>query len=230
MSQQNLTDITLVLDRSGSMEDVREATISAFNQFLHSQKQAEGEANLTLVQFDDEFDLLYEARTIHESPELNATSYIPRGVTALLDAIGQTIVRTGQRLAAMPQANRPGSVLFVTLTDGYENASEEYDLKQINQMIARQQTKYSWQFLFLAANQDAIATASQMGINAAQALTFEADDEGVAATMDIMEKKITKSRKDLAKGMQCAPISFDTEDRKAAMGKGAKTRQSNSKH
>ncbi|WP_339747608.1 hypothetical protein [uncultured Rubinisphaera sp.] len=97
-------------------------------------------------------------------------------------------MRTDQRLAAIPEAERPGTVLFVTLTDGEENSSSEYNLHRINEMITEQREKYSWQFLFLAANQDAIATVSQFGIGAGQAMTFGASEQGLAGTMSVMKQ------------------------------------------
>ncbi|HBN75952.1 MAG TPA: hypothetical protein DD473_09060 [Planctomycetaceae bacterium] len=130
--------------------------ITAFNEFVSSQIEVEGQATMSLVQFDNEYDVLYEAIPIQQVAELTDETFVPRGSTALLDAMGQTIVRTGQRLAAMPEAERPGRVLFVTLTDGEENSSREYNLHRINDMITEQKEKYYWQFLFLAANWDAI--------------------------------------------------------------------------
>ncbi len=132
--------------------------------------------------------------------------------------MGQTIVQTGQRLAAMSEAERPGTVLFVTLTDGAENSSREYNLHGINDMITEQKEIYSWQFLFLAANQDAIATASKFGIAAGQAMTFGASKQGMAGTMDVMKKKVTSMRQSRAAGLDLAPISFDETDREMAMG------------
>jgi hypothetical protein len=225
MSRPDLTDITLVLDRSGSMEEVKEATIQAFNQFLQSQRKADGSANMTLVQFDDQYEVLYEAKDIGQAWELNGGNYVPRASTALLDAMGRTILRTGQRLVAMNERDRPGTVLFVTLTDGLENASCEFDVTRINSMISEQRDKYSWQFLFLAANQDAIATASQMGIGAGQALTFDANDEGVRASMDIVDKKFAALRKGRIEGDVAAPIEFDAEDREMALSSKSKPKR-----
>ena len=225
MTRPDLTDITLVLDRSGSMDAVKEATISAFNEFLKSQQAEDSEAHMTLVQFDDEYDVLYEAVRLEEAPELTATTFVPRGLTALLDAMGRTIVGTGQRLAAMPESERPGTVLFVTLTDGEENSSKEFDLHHINDMINEQRDKYRWQFLFLAANQDAIATAAQMGISAGQAMTFEADADGVAGTMDVMQRRVSGLRRARAAGEMSAEIEFDETDRQAARGKKSRKKK-----
>ena len=146
MTDQNLTDITIVLDRSGSMASVKDATIEAFNGFLHSQKTGDGTAHLSLVQFDDQYEPLLNAVPIAQVSDLTPATYQPRGSTALLDAIGRTIIESGQRLSRMPEPQRPGSVLFVIQTDGFENAWHNFRLDQINALIAEQRQKYSWEF------------------------------------------------------------------------------------
>lgn len=218
MPRNDLTDITLVLDRSGSMSAVRESTITAFNEFLRSQRVAAGSARMTLVQFDNQYELLYEDVPIDRAKELNANTFVPRGSTALLDAMGRTIINTGNRLAALPEADRPGTVLFVTLTDGYENSSREFNLSRINAMIAEQRDTYSWEFVFLAANQDAIATAAQMGISADQALTFASSDQGVQASFQAVDSQVSHVRERRAAGEACAPIAFTPKQRKKASG------------
>jgi hypothetical protein len=126
--------------------------------------------------------------------DLDTETYVPRDSTALLDAMGRAIQETGEALARLPEDARPGTVLFVTLTDGQENSSEHYDLSTINQQIAPQRAVYQWQFIFLAANQDAIATAATLGIGAGQALRFASKPEKVAATFDVLNSEINKVR------------------------------------
>src|SRR5688572_21912856 len=113
-----LTDITIVLDRSGSMHSVASDTIGGFNRFLADQQKAPGQATLTLNQFDDVFERVIDARDIQQAPPLTNESFQPRNSTALLDAIGRSIRDTGQRLAAMPEPERPGKVVMVIITDG----------------------------------------------------------------------------------------------------------------
>lgn len=216
MARLDFTDITLVLDRSGSMGSVKAATIEAFNGFLQSQRGGAGSARLTLVQFDDQYELLYTARLLQAAPLLTDQSYQPRGSTALLDAMGRTIVATGDRLKVLPEQERPGTVMFVTLTDGFENASREYTLPRINEMIAHQRDRYSWQFVFLGANQDAIATAAKMGIGAAQALTFSHSPVGTRACVDALDGKLHAMRRKRLAGDAEEVLAFDEEDRRAA--------------
>ncbi len=174
----SLTDITVVLDRSGSMASVREDTIGGFNSFLEEQKKVPGSANLSLVQFDDQYEALYEGRRLQDAPCLSAQTFVPRGSTALLDAIGRTIHATGTRLAALPENERPGKVLVVVMTDGEENASREFSSGQIFDMITHQREKYQWEFVFIGANQDAIATGASYGIPQSNALNFAATPAG----------------------------------------------------
>lgn len=215
MPRPTLTDITLVLDRSGSMGSIKQATMEAFNGFLTSQKSGTGDAWMTLVQFDDQYDMVYEGIPIAHAPPLTDATYQPRGSTALLDAMGRTIVATGERLRALPEDQRPGTVVFVTLTDGLENASRQYSLHLINELICQQRDVYSWQFVFLGANQDAIATAAQMGIGAAQAMTYNASKGGTLGAYGSLDRQLHQVRKRSAKGDKC-DLAFDADDRKAA--------------
>ena len=160
----DLTDITLVIDRSGSMEAIREDAEGGVNAFVREQAKHPGEALLTLVQFDTEYDFIHKGIPVKQVP---AYKLVPRGSTALLDAVGRAINETGERLANMAEPDRPGLVIFVIVTDGEENSSHEFSKARIKQMIDQQQTKYSWQFTFLGANQDAFAEAGGMGIHAA---------------------------------------------------------------
>lgn len=171
--RQDLTDITVVLDRSGSMSSVRGDTIGGFNTFLKTQREASGQARISLVQFDDHYYSLYTASDVKHAADLNGESYVPRGTTALLDAIGRTIEATGQRLAAMPESERPAKVLFVIITDGHENASKEWNRKKVFDAITHQRDTYKWDFIYLGANQDAIATATRdLGLGAGKSMTF----------------------------------------------------------
>jgi hypothetical protein len=120
------TDVTVILDRSGSMEAIQSDVIGGFNRFLRDQQHESGECRLTLVQFDDQYDVVYTARSIADAPRLMDHTFQPRGSTALLDAIGRTIDATGARLAALSESNRPDRVMLVIVTDGLENASTEY--------------------------------------------------------------------------------------------------------
>lgn len=179
---RNATDLTVVLDRSCSMSTCKEAMEEALNSYVTKQKEEPGECRFTLVTFDD----------THEIPEgfngvpikyVGAIKLDPRGSTALLDALGSTVDNIGTRLAALPERDRPNKVLVVVVTDGDENSSR--DARYINHdpakgpksalisaKIQHQRDAYKWEFIFLGANQDAIATACRLGMNINTAINF----------------------------------------------------------
>lgn len=172
--KENLTYVVVLLDRSGSMGVVRDSTIEGINTFIEGQKKAPGEARMTLIQFDNDYEVNYLDKPINEVLPLNHETYCPRGMTALIDAMGRTIDELGARLSNTPEGMRPSKVVVVVQTDGAENASRIYSRAQVSDMIKHQREKYSWEFIFLGANQDAIATASSYSI--ANAITYNANN------------------------------------------------------
>lgn len=164
MTNPNKTAIAVVLDRSGSMQSCRADTIGGFNAFLEEQKKLPGYATLSLIQFDDQYETVYRNRELKEVAPLNEHTYVPRGGTALHDAIGRTINDLGAQLALIPEVDRPGKVVVVIITDGEENQSKEFTGPKIKQMIEHQRSKYQWEFVYLGANQDAVTVGASMGI------------------------------------------------------------------
>lgn len=175
----NYTDINIILDRSGSMEQIKEATISSINEFINAQKLVPGDATLSLYQFDDKYDTVYENRPLQQASHLSNETFVPRGWTALYDAICTTIDSVGARLSKMTESDRPKKVLVVVMTDGHENMSKKFSKYDVASKIKHQQDKYSWQFVFLGANQDAIATADSLGFDKGSALTYQFSNAGV---------------------------------------------------
>jgi uncharacterized protein YegL len=161
----NLTEIVVVLDRSGSMAPLTDDTIGGFNAFIEKQKQEPGSARLTTVLFYDKYDILHDNIDLKVVLPITGKEYFARGMTALLDAVGKTINTVGDQLAKMAEAERPARVLFVITTDGEENSSEEFTLEQIKQMVEHQTNVYKWQFIFLGAGINAFAAGHGMGIN-----------------------------------------------------------------
>lgn len=196
----NLTEIAYVLDRSGSMQSLTEAAITGFNEFLQQQLDEPGDANLSLMLFDNEFLTPHVRTPLQDVRELDVTTYVPRGSTALLDAIGTTIDELGKRLAAEPEEKRPGKVIVAIYTDGYENASTRYTLEQINEMITHQRKHYDWEFMFLAANQDAIATAAQMGIARDMASVSALSAKGLSSAHHAFSRKMKSMRREMRTG------------------------------
>ena len=165
----DLTDITLVVDRSGSMSQVKSDAEGGINEFILAQAQLPGEANITLVQFDTEYEFLYKGIPIKEAPSFEL---VPRGMTALLDAIGRAMHETDARISRMNQQDRPSLVVFVIMTDGYENASGEFSKDQIKRLIRQFQGEQDWKFTFLGADQDAFAEAHKIGIRSGATAAF----------------------------------------------------------
>lgn len=177
--RENSTEMVFVLDRSGSMSGLAADTIGGFNELIEKQKKIEGDAYVTTVLFDHEYEVLHDHVALGEVAPLTDKEYFARGSTALLDAVGRTIDSVGARLAAAPEEERPEHVVFVITTDGRENSSREYTAKQVREMVEHQQQKYSWQFVFLGANMDAVSEARNLGISAKYAANFTPTGRGV---------------------------------------------------
>jgi hypothetical protein len=188
------TDVTVILDRSGSMEAIASDVIGGFNRFLMDQQNEPGECRLTLVQFDNEYEVVYASRPIREAPPLTADTFQPRGTTALLDALGRTIDATGARFEALDESERPDRVLIIIVTDGLENASTDYTRERVFKMISTQQDVYKWSFLFMAANQDAIDEGSKVGIPAQRTRAFTADGPAFLAASEAMSEAVASFR------------------------------------
>ncbi len=190
----DLTEIAFVLDRSGSMNAIAGDAIGGFNTFLTQQQALPGDARLTLVLFDHEYQVTHSGVEIRSVPPLDERTYVPRGMTALLDAVGRTIDDVGKRLAATPEDQRPGKVIVAILTDGMENASRDYTNAKVAAMIRHQQEKYSWEFIFLAANQDAIKAAEAIAIQPKDAIAFQATGQGVRMAMARVSEETARRR------------------------------------
>lgn len=204
------TDITLIFDRSGSMNKIRQATIDGFNEFIAEQRQLPGTVTLSLVQFSNRRKVSYTAAPIHEVPSLDREEYKPAGGTALLDAIAETIDETGRRLASLAERDLPSAVIVAIITDGKENSSRHFTYPQVVERIEHQGSVYNWNFVFLAADQDAIAEAARLSIHAGAALTFRKSARGSGAAF----KSLSKAAGDLRTGKKNR-AEFDDADRRA---------------
>jgi hypothetical protein len=201
----NKTAIAVLMDRSGSMQLIRSDAEGAINAFVDEQKKLDGECTVRLAQFDTEYEDVYKSTDIND-----VAPYVlrPRGSTALTDGIAKLVVDFGEELAALPENERPGTVLVVIVTDGQENASREYTADAVKSLIEEQTSKYNWEFLFLAAGQDAIQTGAGYGIAAGSSLTF--DTKNFAHTMDMASTYATTTRSGGVAG-------FTDEDRASAV-------------
>ncbi|WP_245308395.1 vWA domain-containing protein [Halalkalibacter urbisdiaboli] len=193
MMNEQVTEIIFLLDRSGSMAGLEEDTIGGFNALVERQSQLDGDTLLTVVLFDDSYEILWngiDAKNI----KLTNQEYYVRGCTALLDAIGKTIVDVRARIAKATDVQKPGKVLFVITTDGMENASREFTYTKVKQLIHHQEDKHNWEFMFIGANMDAASEADHIGINMEHAYTFEASSSGVESMYLMVEEELTMRR------------------------------------
>jgi uncharacterized protein YegL len=178
MPKKDHTEIICVIDRSGSMSSIKTDAIGGFNTFLEEQKKEEGTASVSLVLFNTEYEMPVNNVEISKVEPLTNKTFVPAGSTALLDAVGKTINEVGARLSKTEESERPENVIICILTDGEENSSREFTLPKIKEMIEHQRKVYDWEFIFLAANQDAFAEAGRMGISADSTSNFFASSEG----------------------------------------------------
>ncbi|SFB09533.1 MULTISPECIES: vWA domain-containing protein [unclassified Bacillus (in: firmicutes)] len=190
---KDLTEIIFLLDRSGSMAGLESDTVGGFNAFVKRQCQLEGKTILTTVLFDDEYEVLWNGIEA-KNAVLTEAEYYVRGCTALLDAIGKTILDVGRRLSQTEAENRSGKVIFVITTDGMENASSEFTYGKIKKLINHQQEKYNWEFIFMGANIDAASEAESIGIARNHAYKFEASDKGVECMYEMISEVVSEKR------------------------------------
>jgi len=177
MTDPNRTDISMLLDRSGSMHAIKDDTIGGFDAFIAEQRKAAGHCTVSLAQFDDHYEEVYTGKNLADVPSLVLQ---PRGMTAMLDAIGHLVRTTGERLAALPEDQRPGTVIVGILTDGMENANTEFTHPAIKALITERTEKFDWTFLYMGANQDAIEEGAKLGVAARQSMTYAAANVGSA--------------------------------------------------
>lgn len=195
----NLTEMIFILDMSGSMSSLKDDTIGGYNSLIAEQKKQPGDANITTVLFDNRYILLHDRINIKEVKELTSKDYMPCGMTAMLDAIGRTVVAIGQKLADTPEENRPGNVVVTIITDGFENASKEYTWSIIKNMIKEQRDKYNWTFTFIGANIDVDKVSEDLGIDSRFAKKYTASKAGTNTVYDAVAKSVSFTRKVSAK-------------------------------
>jgi hypothetical protein len=207
----NLTEIAYILDRSGSMEPMQEPAVAAFNAFVKAQLDVPGDARLTLIQFDDAYEVPIAACPVQDVRELTAATYTPRGMTALLDAIGRTVKDIDRRLSALPDTDKPGKVILAIFTDGHENASHEYSAKHISDLIRLYRDEKGWEFIFLAANQDAIASADAMHMDAHLSANVSFSVQGMKSTSGAMARKVRAMRMKASDTMDAQAMEDDAK-------------------
>lgn len=219
MTDPTKTHIEFLLDRSGSMAAIKLDVEGGFTTFIAEQRAHPGACTVSLSQFDDHYETVYTALPVAAAPPL---VLVPRGMTALLDAIGRTVVALGERLAALSEHERPGTVIVAIMTDGLENASTEFTRPAIKALIETQEREFSWQFLYMGANQDAIEVGEGLGVRRDRSLTYApgAAQQAYEAT----SITVSQMRSAAAAGAPLSDIGYTDEQREAAAPKGRRLR------
>lgn len=192
--KKGLTELVFILDRSGSMNGLENDTIGGYNSLLEKQKKGSGEAVITTVLFDDQYELLHDRINLRGIEPITDKEYYVRGMTALLDAVGKTISKIGNAQKHTSEDERAENVMFVITTDGMENASREFSYEKVKEMIEHQKNKYGWEFIFLGANIDAAATAERFGISKDRASNYNADSDGTLLNYEVLSETVSYLR------------------------------------
>ena len=166
-------EIIAILDRSGSMSGYENDTIGGFNAFIKEQKELSEDCAVTLILFDDKYEVVYEATPIAKVPELTARVYTTRGMTALRDAVAKATKSAGDRFSKA--ANKPNKVIVYITTDGFENASKEFTAEQLKDIVKHQEEKYGWEYIYVGCDHDVVDAAKSIGIKSTNTIQFDKD-------------------------------------------------------
>ncbi len=213
--ENNITELVFILDRSGSMSGLEGDVIGGFNATLEKQRREPGECWVSTVLFDNESEVLHDRLPLSEVPAMTEADYSVRGCTALLDAIGGAIRHIGNIHKYARAEDVPARTVFVITTDGMENASRRYTAEKVRRMIEHEKEKYGWEFLFLAANIDAVQTAARYGIGADRAVNYHADGQGTALVYESVSAAVGSiRRRQSLDAAWAAPVEADFRRRK----------------
>lgn len=184
-------EIVAILDRSGSMATIRDDSIGAFNTFIEEQQKESGDANITIVLFDDQYEILQDRANLTDAVKFTTDNFVPRGWTALYDAIGLTL----NKFKALRDEGKVDGAIFSILTDGMENRSTEFNIDSVKALIQTAEKEYGWSFVYLGANQDAFSVGSSLGFAAAACASYDYSGDGVryASTKMADDTKLYRS-------------------------------------
>lgn len=191
-SLRNTSYVVCIVDRSGSMRSMGNAVKTGFNEFLHEQKAFPGDCMATVVRFDHEVEVVHHGVNLSDVQKATEATFQPRGRTALHDAIGETISMVQSKLSTL--ASKPSRVMVLVLTDGEENASTKHSSAEIMKTIGHCEKKLSWTFVFVGANQDAIATGTKIGFSAQSCLSYTSDITHQRRTWSNISSNISRQR------------------------------------
>ena len=210
---ENLTELAFILDRSGSMSGMEEDTIGGYNSLLKTQREAPGRAIISTVLFDDEIEWLHDRVDIREVGPITSRDYWVRGATALLDAIGDTIERIDLARRYARSEDVPAHTMVAVTTDGLENSSSRFGLRQVKRMI-HDHERAGWEFIFLGADIDAVEAGRRMGFSPRRSIDFIKDRRGSEKVYEGIGMAATSLRSDGRVSEDwCAGIVEDFESR-----------------
>ncbi len=204
-TENNITELVFILDRSGSMGGLESDTIGGFNSLLEKQKKQEGECFVTTVLFDHEIVTLHDRVALQDIKPLTEEDYTVRGCTALIDAIGTSIEHIEGIHKYIRKEDVPQNTMFVIITDGMENASRKFRSAEVMAMLERKKEESGWEFLFIGANIDAVETAAHIGISGDRAVNYHADERGTGVVYSAVAKACCAMR-------SCAPLEESWSD------------------
>jgi uncharacterized protein YegL len=190
----NKTELVFILDMSGSMDHLTDDTIGGFNSMLKEQAEKEGEVLVTTYLFNNDSKMIHDRAAIGTISPMTSKDYRASGCTALLDAIGEAIHHIVGIHRYARKEDIPDHTVFVITTDGMENASHHYSAERVKEMIRHEKEKYGWEFIFLAANIDAVETARGIGIDADHAIDYVPDSCGAAMSYATMNRAVGNVR------------------------------------
>lgn len=199
--KKNLTELVMILDRSGSMQGLEPDTIGGYNGMLEKQKLEDGDVLVSTILFDDTSDVIHDRIPIARIKPLTSKDYYVRGCTALLDAVGGAIHHIKNIHKYAREEDRPEKTIFVITTDGMENASQRYTYDEVKRLVEQQKEAAGWEFLFLGANIDAISVAGRFGISEDRAVNFVNDSAGIALNYEVVGETVCAMR-----APQAAPV------------------------
>ncbi len=204
--KKGLTELVFILDRSGSMSGLENDTIGGFNSLIGRQRLEKGECLVSTVLFNEKSVVLHDRIALDRVPEMKKEDYVPSGMTALIDAIGGAIrhIRNIHKYAR--EEDVPERTLFVITTDGLENASRNFSADDVRRMIERQKEENNWEFLFIGANIDSVATAERYGIGKNRSVNYHADEVGTRNLYETVSETVAEYR-------ASRPISSSWSDR-----------------
>ena len=201
--KNNLTEVVAILDMSGSMSSLKEDTIGSYNTMLKEQQEKDRRMFVTTYVFNNDYHMVHDRVPISEVSMMTDKDYRPSGCTALLDTMGDAIRHIEQIHHYARAEDVPEHTVFFIITDGLENASRCFGSDEVKRMIRHEKEKYGWEFLFLAANIDAVETAERIGIQRDRAVNYHPDELGIRTAYKAVSDAVSARR-------ACAePLSAD---------------------